>query len=71
MRVKSIMRVKKAEQELERTKADFTAMLVHDLRSPLAGIKGTLECMRDMGSDQPLDQLHHELLDAALTSSEK
>ncbi len=71
VRVKSIMRVKKAEQELERTKADFTAMLVHDLRSPLAGIKGTLECMRDMGSDQPLDQLHHELLDAALTSSEK
>ncbi|MFQ5797574.1 MAG: sensor histidine kinase [Bacteroidota bacterium] len=71
VRVKSIMRLKKAEQELERTKADFTAMLVHDLRSPLAGIKGTIECIRDVGSGEVLDQLHHELLDAALTSSEK
>lgn len=71
VRVKSIMRVKKAEQELERTKADFTAMLVHDLRSPLAGIKGTLECIGDMGTDEVLDQLHHELLEAALASSEK
>jgi len=71
VRVKSIMRLKKAEQELERTKADFTAMLVHDLRSPLAGIKGTIECIRDVGTDEVLDQLHHELLDAALTSSEK
>lgn len=71
VRVKSMMRVKKAEQELERTKADFTAMLVHDLRSPLAGIKGTLECIRDISSTEVLDQLHHELLDAALTSSQK
>ena len=71
VRVKSIMRVKKAEQELERTKTDFTAMLVHDLRSPLAGIKGTLECFRDMGTGEVLDQLHHELLEAALISSEK
>ncbi|MEE9225536.1 MAG: hybrid sensor histidine kinase/response regulator [Bacteroidota bacterium] len=71
VRVKSIMRLKKAEQELERTKADFTAMLVHDLRSPLAGIKGTIECIRDVGTGEVLDQLHHELLDAALTSSEK
>ena len=71
VRVKSMMRVKKAEQELERTKADFTAMLVHDLRSPLAGIKGTLECIHDIGTNEALDQLHHELLDAALTSSEK
>ena len=71
VRVKSVMRVKKAEQELERTKADFTAMLVHDLRSPLAGIKGTLECMRDLDTSKLLEQLHLELLDAALTSSEK
>ncbi len=71
VRVKSMMRVKKAEQELERTKADFTAMLVHDLRSPLAGIKGTLECIHDISPDEVIDQLHHELLEAALTSSQK
>jgi two-component system sensor histidine kinase/response regulator len=42
-RVRSILRAVKAEQELERTKADFQSMLVHDLRSPLSAIIGVLE----------------------------
>ncbi len=29
--------------ELDRLKSDFTAMIVHDLRSPLAAVSGTLE----------------------------
>src|SRR3990172_2326668 len=35
VRTRMLITLKKAEAELERTKADFMAMLVHDLRSPL------------------------------------
>ncbi|MFQ3580897.1 MAG: sensor histidine kinase [Chloracidobacterium sp.] len=34
--------------ELDRLKADFTAMLVHDLRSPLAAVNGTLELIENV-----------------------
>ena len=49
-------------QELEQLKASFTAMLVHDLRSPLTGIQGVLELYGRHGSIKPdlLQQaLHH------------
>ncbi|MBI2429588.1 MAG: hybrid sensor histidine kinase/response regulator [Ignavibacteriales bacterium] len=42
-RVRSIYRVALMEQELERIKAQFTAMLVHDLRSPLTVIRGSVD----------------------------
>lgn len=32
--------------EIEKIKADFTSMIVHDLRSPLAGVFGLLKLMR-------------------------
>ncbi len=32
-------------QELDRLKADFTAMLVHDLRAPLTSVRGALDLM--------------------------
>ena len=54
-------------QELEQLKASFTAMLVHDLRSPLTGIKGVLEQYERDGGIKPslLQQaLHH--LDATV-----
>ena len=40
-------------QELEQLKASFTAMLVHDLRSPLTGIQGVLETYGHHGSIKP------------------
>ncbi|MEX0602631.1 MAG: response regulator [Bacteroidota bacterium] len=43
VRTRTLVRLKRIEAELERTKADFMAMLVHDLRSPLAGIKDVIE----------------------------
>ncbi|MHB1050900.1 MAG: hybrid sensor histidine kinase/response regulator [Bacteroidota bacterium] len=42
-RIRSIYRVSMMERELERVKAQFTAMLVHDLRNPLTVIKGSIE----------------------------
>lgn len=42
-RVRSIYKVALMEYELERVKAQFTAMLVHDLRSPLTVIRGSVD----------------------------
>jgi len=33
-------------EEIETIKADFTSMIVHDLRSPMAGVLGLLQLMR-------------------------
>jgi signal transduction histidine kinase len=48
VRSKMILRLRKLEKELDRTKADFMAMLVHDLRSPLSGIKSVIEYFKDI-----------------------
>ncbi|MBI3787917.1 MAG: response regulator, partial [Ignavibacteriales bacterium] len=55
VRTKMLIRIKKAEAELERTKADFMAMLVHDLRSPLIGIKSVVELVLDAPPGAPLN----------------
>ncbi|HEY9857339.1 MAG TPA: hybrid sensor histidine kinase/response regulator, partial [Stenomitos sp.] len=38
VRIRSVIRVRKAERELNQLRKDFTSMLVHDLRSPLEGV---------------------------------
>ncbi len=43
--------------ELDRIKSDFTAMLVHDLRSPLAAVSGTLEIIEGTLTDADPDLL--------------
>ncbi|MCS7080713.1 MAG: sensor histidine kinase [Chloracidobacterium sp.] len=43
--------------ELDRLKSEFTAMLVHDLRSPLAAVNGTLELIEETLSDPDLLEL--------------
>jgi len=45
-RIKQEMEKKRLEEEL-RLKADFTAMLVHDLRSPLTAVMGYSELLKD------------------------
>ncbi len=72
VRTKMLVRVKRAESELERTKADFMAMLVHDLRSPLNGIKSVIDFyreLRDQGKTYSAEQL--ALLDTAGDSAKK
>ena len=57
VRTQMLLKVKKLERELEKTKADFTAMLVHDLRSPLTGIKCVMDYFREIIEQSiPLNQ---------------
>jgi len=71
VRTKMLIQLKRAEAELERTKADFMAMLVHDLRSPLIGIKSVIELLQDSGKGSVLNDDHFELLNSAHSSSRK
>jgi len=70
VRTRSLIRLKKTEAELERTKADITAMLVHDLRGPISGMKGVLETIKDqIDQGLPLEELHTQLVETALDLS--
>jgi signal transduction histidine kinase len=71
VRTRMLIQLKRAEAELERTKADFMAMLVHDLRSPLIGIKSVVELLQDSGKGSPLNDDHFELLNSAHSSAKK
>ena len=69
-RVRSILRVVKAEREIEQLKADFQSMLVHDLRSPLSVIIGVLELGVNGEFDQNPAEMK-EFLNSALDTSQK
>jgi CheY-like chemotaxis protein len=71
VRARMLIQLKRAEADLERTKADFMAMLVHDLRSPLIGIKSVIELLQDAGKGSPLNDDHFELLNSAHSSARK
>lgn len=71
VRTKMLIRLKKAEAELERTRSDFMAMLVHDLRSPLIGVKSVVELLQDADKGTPLTDDHFELLNSAHASARK
>jgi two-component system sensor histidine kinase/response regulator len=72
VRVRMLLRVKKLEMELERTRADFTAMLVHDLRSPLSGIKSVLEYFKEtLDQNNTLSQEQGMLFDSVNDSAER
>ncbi len=69
-RVRSILRVVKAEREVEQLKADFQSMLVHDLRSPLSVIIGVLQ----LGARGDLDRNpseRKEFMHSALETSQR
>jgi signal transduction histidine kinase len=69
-RVRSILRAVRAEQHLEQLKADFQSMLVHDLRSPLSVIIGTLELAVNGECEKDSEELK-EFLKSALDTSER
>lgn len=69
VRARTLIRLKRAEAELERTKADFMAMLVHDLRSPITGIKSVIEYFLEDGKSTGLRSEHMELLESSHESS--
>ena len=69
VRTRTLIRMKQMEAELERTKADFMAMLVHDLRSPIMGIKSVIEYFKEDTSITGLKKEHMELLDSSYDSA--
>ena len=71
VRTKMLISLKKAEAELERMRADFMAMLVHDLRSPLIGIKNVLELLQESDKTVPLTQDYLELINSAQASGNR
>lgn len=69
-RVRSIYKVSLMQQELERVKAQFTAMLVHDLRNPLTVIKASIEDIVRHNSDSTsLDKDSVMVLDTIISST--
>ena len=63
---RSLVRLKKMEVELERTKADFMAMLIHDMRSPIGGISSILELLeKPLIRGEAVQEVHKELLTSA------
>ena len=71
VRTKMLVSLKRAEAELERMRADFMAMLVHDLRSPLIGIKNVLELLQESDKTAPLSQDYFDLVNSAQMSSNR
>jgi signal transduction histidine kinase len=66
VRTRSLVRLKKMEVELERTKADFMAMLIHDMRSPIGGISSILELLEEpLLRGETVQEVHRELLTSA------
>jgi len=66
VRTRSLVRLKKMEVELERTKADFMAMLIHDMRSPIGGISSILELLEEpLLRGEAVQEVHRELLTSA------
>ncbi|MGD1045962.1 MAG: hybrid sensor histidine kinase/response regulator [Bacteroidota bacterium] len=66
VRTRSLVRLKKMEVELERTKADFMAMLIHDMRSPIGGVSSILELLEEpLLRGEAVQEVHRELLTSA------
>jgi PAS domain S-box-containing protein len=45
-----------ARKEVERMRADFVAMVIHDLRTPLTAVRGFAETLSEYGEELPADE---------------
>lgn len=69
-RVRSIYRVMAIQRELEQVKSQFTAMLVHDLRTPLTIIISSIDyILHHYGDGKPLDLDSIKLMKTVLAST--
>jgi len=60
-RVKSLIRMKDQQKEIEQLRNDFTAMLVHDLRAPLTSVLGFTDLIStsdDLTNDEKTEYLN-------------
>jgi len=65
VRVRMLLRVKHMKDELDKTKSDFMAMLIHDLRSPLLSIKGVVDLLKETETGTVLNDDHIRMFEAA------
>jgi PAS domain S-box-containing protein len=68
-RVQWILHDSSAKAELEQAQQDLTAMLMHDLQSPLGNVISSLELIRNHISTSNGDSVLHSMLDIAIRSS--
>lgn len=52
------------QRQLDQARADFTAMLVHDLRSPLTSVMGVLDLIAETSADRLAPQIAHLVANA-------
>jgi two-component system, sensor histidine kinase and response regulator len=69
VRTRMLIRIRRAEDELDRIKADFMAMLVHDMRNPILIIKSFLELLMEDENMKLLSEDLRMIAVSALTSS--
>lgn len=65
VRLRTALRLARAERELERLRRDFASMLVHDMRAPLDGVRLALGALQ---RQEPADSPRRELFALALGS---
>jgi signal transduction histidine kinase len=63
-RIRALLRLQSARRELEAVKRDQTAMLVHDLKQPLAIIALRAEFVADEGTDAEIVRSGHAIREA-------
>lgn len=65
VRIRMLLRMKQLKDELDQTKLNFMAMLIHDLRSPLVGITNVVELLKDLEPGTTLRNEHFEMFRSA------
>jgi signal transduction histidine kinase len=68
VRIRMLIRSKMMKEDLEKTKSNFMAMLIHDLRSPLVGVKSAVELMRGMEEGTVLNKAQLNVFKSAEVS---
>jgi two-component system, sensor histidine kinase and response regulator len=71
VRTRMLVRMRRAEAELERLKADFMAMLVHDMRNPILIVKSFLELLLEDEGIKAISEDLRTVAGSALNSSQK
>ncbi len=59
------------ERELQQLRDDLTHMIIHDLRSPLASIQGSLSLLGESLGDQPSDSFEQQILSISHRSAQR
>ncbi len=65
VRIRMLIRMKQLKEELDKTKTDFMAMLIHDLRSPLISIKSVVDLLKEFEPGKVIQKDHVDMFTSA------